>query len=348
MTRRTGKRNFQGQKRQSARKKRQLNQHRKRKSQAFHQKRKKTLKKRQTLLWKNSWSALKMLDTKPMARVRIFASRNNERKIIEALQDASALHIKSFERNTEGFFDIGQPLEDNGKISGALVNARALMSALGIEPLGSGSPEGKVDYERLEKARSEFSRLGTALEAARADIRDCEKELGNPLHGISLPEGAGQEFSSISMLTGTTQNDPGAELEKELNGRCWLKVLPNKGAYSTVIFTKKEDSELAKKILSKSGFREFPLPERNPAEIRAVLKNSTEKEKAILWGISAFKKQNVKFLLETERLLAMEAEKTEAPLKFAASKNAFAVEGFVPLSAMEEFRTGMEKEFRES
>jgi len=54
-------------------------------------------------------------------------------------------------------------------------------------------------------------------------------------------------------------------------------------------------------------------------------------------------KQYMKFILSSEELLTIDTQKAEAPLKFATSDNAFAIDGWVPVSEFESFREKMLK-----
>lgn len=289
-----------------------------------------------------------MLKPYDMSKFFISGPKNIQETIIKELHQLNVMHIAEHSKNE--LADIGQPLEISTKLSELIVRIRGLIAAISInrqdehfEFKGSTleiDRTSKKLAEEINKSNEELKKI----EELRARNASMLNEL-SLLKGINVPIGALKPYMSLEVITGFTSINP-EELHNSLESITKNFMLfsneSSKGSF-IVLFIDKEKKDDAYSSLQKAKFLQVSLASVNS---NGLDKKKTAAECIRGMEMQAHRLQSLKenllkrtkklasehrtFLLAAEEFLAEELEKADAPLKFAATKNAFLIEGWVP------------------
>jgi V/A-type H+-transporting ATPase subunit I len=292
----------------------------------------------------------------PMTRMVIAGPRTVERKVVDALYKARALHIKDYTPpEGEQVFRLGTPMEGGEKASGLLIKLRSFKAALGLENVPAPDAPMKVD-EVLAKLEAsvvalEMSITGAAddrgkLEAEAAELRARIEEL-RPFETLPTPLDLLGGYGALAVFTGFVREGFEGRLKDAVKS---LDIVGGSDpAGAVAVFVDRESRDAAMKVLLDAGFQEARVPKGTRSaleEIRAAeaeLKDSIQpKLDAKKEELDALKEKHAPFILAAAEVLEMEVERCEAPLRGAHSPNTFVLEGFVPSARVEALRRELE------
>ncbi len=293
-----------------------------------------------------------MLKSERMSKLIITAPKSYIDKTIQELHELDAVHIvnhSASEQTTENL-DIGTPLDSASKISETLIAVRALISNLGIKngvKLKNGFKAiGLKNFAQLakavkalqEEAKSKIERISQIESEAKS--AESKKNFMLSLSKLELPLEAYSGYSSITVFAGHV-TDSGI-LEKELSSEIddfQLHSAKEGNRHVIALFVANYSKEKAAEVLSRNGFSEIDTSlaqglNGSPSEALSAIsarherlsKSSSDAKKQIRRLSEKWRD----FLLLSEKLLSIELEKAEAPLRFAASESIFVVTGWVP------------------
>ncbi len=271
-----------------------------------------------------------------MCRVTVAAPKTHMKAMISALYEAKALHIESYLPKNEGL-SIGSPLEDAEKISEMLLDIESIKSAAdfkGIAAKGSGEADIKWSLRNAEKyvkgQKSEVSQISAELKAAVSKIRSAEKALSD----IAFLKDCG--IKNMSILNGYEKLDMVFGFVKAIEPLKSSKdiiVFSSKGKdklRKTAIFYRKDDKQGLDELLSKAKFTETRIDISNALEYKDNIIKLRKDADALQKRLEDTLKTSSSNLLFVQENLLSSIAKSEAPLKFACSENAFIVQGWVP------------------
>jgi|TARA_B100000315_G_scaffold86340_3_gene79150 V/A-type H+-transporting ATPase subunit I len=287
-----------------------------------------------------------MLEPYEMSRIIITGSKNLQEKIIKELHKLKILHI--VEHSKTDLADIGNPLESANKLSEIIVKVRSLMTALGIKKeenkfkLKKGlleiSQTTKKLNDKVSKNLEELKKIEELISKNQAVMQELEI-----LKNINVPLEAFTPYKSLTYFTGYVKNKNSIvylkeELSKITNKlKLFESVVEKKTIISLFIDIKsKEDAQV---ILREVGFS--PVNFANISNFKGTASENLIKieneYKKLENRRDNTKKQIEKlgqdykgFLITADGFLSQELEKAEAPLKFAVTKDAFLIKGWVP------------------
>lgn len=274
-----------------------------------------------------------MILPEKMARIQIITHKKWKRKIIEGLYNLGVLHIKDY---IPGDFEISKPLEEAEEISRILLKLRNALSRLPEVP---SKKEKKIKTEKeLEKLCEDIIKAVEKINFEQKEIenkiRKLEKylETKSYLNIINVDTDSFWDSKTVAIISGLTKKFD----EKAFNGIDMLTFKYSKVNDSYVVFivVKKENEEEVRKILHEFNFTEFDyalIREMRNINVESELKNLRKKSKELVKELSIIARENRKTLEIWKRKLEEEAEKAEAPLRFAESKSAILIEGWVPV-----------------
>lgn len=281
-----------------------------------------------------------------MVRLTIVGPKSLLEKVIRELYSLKVMHIID---HTKGELDIGVPLQRADELSGLLVTTRALMDKLGVQGNGSNgfNASGIKSINDLastiKKASEEVRGWEAEISSAKDDLRELETKsaLLRQLSPLGLSIESYNPYKSLSCFVGTVED--GATLGKELSkitDKAELRISDEPTQKKIIaLFVYKDYYQQAWNLLCQHAFQELDLsPVQGMKGMPSALLSSViEKESALKRKLAsatnALKKSGAKwqvFLALSEKFLAMELEKAEAPLKFASTKNIFVVSGWIP------------------
>lgn len=291
---------------------------------------------------------LKMLKPQQMTKLSITGTKKIMPTVIDELHSMNVLHI--IEHRESHDISIGSPLESADVLSEVLVNVDSLISILKISR--------KEPYKKPEIKKSSLN-IGATVEQIRQkvnkkkdhlnDVHDMlskireKKSCLETLCSLPLPLDAYEEYKSISLFVGTMKktgsvDELDAEL-KNITNRFELYKSIDKKNMLIALFIENSKKQEALELLQKHGFSEIDTAcarslRGNPALEIIKLKREEEKlvseETGLQKELENERERWAGFLLLSSGFLKMDLEKAEAPLSFAATKNAFVVTGWVP------------------
>ncbi len=292
-----------------------------------------------------------------MKRVTVIGPRSVMDRTVKELHGLNAIHITDHSKG-ELELDIGSPFERADRLSELLVTVRAISSALGVsgkkELMNGFRAVGMKNLAGLDKA---VKRLNSEVNSILADVKEAEdrlKRLGlkeaqlSYIQKLGLDLGAFSDYRSLAYFVGTVKD--AQKLRKSLlvvtdKFELFSATGIDKGhALIAALFIDSGKKAEAVEVLAASDFAEMPLTDVKglsgsaSVAIEAVNKEKIRLEKLVEAGEKALARLSAKwhdFLLLSEQLLAAELEKAEAPLRFAVSKGAFVIQGWVPAGELE-------------
>lgn len=297
-----------------------------------------------------------MFKAEKMTLVTLAGTKKQMPKVVGALHDMNLFHIEdgAFGASEEDGFDIAAPMDGAPDVSETLVKTRSVMAHLGINVNMPSSGIDKADsIEKLQKniafLEEKILAIGEKskkLDNQQSKISALVSEL-KPLSGINLDVAAYSEYKSLSVFVGhvsTTKN-----LKNKLSGCSKnLEIHSSEdGTKPTVaVFCDKESTDAVYRILTEHDFSELNTKNvrefhGKPTKLLSALSSKTSeinKKRGILKGLTErLAKEYSDYLAQNAGVLEGSTEKLNAPLKFAASKNAFVASGWIPAKKYAEF-----------
>lgn len=304
-----------------------------------------------------------MLRPKEMERIIVTGPKGVQESVIKELHSLKVLHIVEYSK--DDMADIGKPLENSSRLSEIVVKIRAIISSLGIKNDGNVSEfKGNLlDIERsvkrladeVNKGSEELRRVDELIARNAAILSELKM-----LNGIDVPIGAFMQYKTIQVITGFVDDEQDVFfLSNSLSAKSDNFLLRQNNLGKKVfiaLFIDKNQQDDAQEILQKVGF--------SPATLASINSNGLDKGKnaaecikgvelqrnrllsfkaSIAARIKKFAAEHKTFLFASESFLSQELDKSNAPLKFAATKNAFLVRGWVPRDRLKATIDGIEK-----
>tara|TARA_Y100000310_G_scaffold318878_1_gene373434 strand:+ start:2014 stop:3870 length:1857 start_codon:yes stop_codon:yes gene_type:complete len=287
-----------------------------------------------------------------MDRIIVTGPKKAQQKVIRELHNLQVLHI--VEHSKDEVADIGQPLETASKLSEFMVKIRALITALNVK-------EEKSEF-KLKRGLVEISqtikRISDEVNKNSEELREVEGKLSKSqaimkelevLKNINIPLENLSSYKSLAFFTGYIKDEYDLEylndkLSATTNKFTILKSTVKKKLF-LVLFVDIKSKETALDILQKISFS--PVNFANLSDLKGTAAENLariSKENAKLENQkNSIKKRLEKlnydhsgFLITAQNVLETELEKAEAPLKFAATKDAFLVKGWVPTEQLQD------------
>ena len=291
-----------------------------------------------------------MLRPYDMGRVIVTGPNSVQESVIREFYNLRVLHIVEHSRNE--LADIGQPFGSSNKLSEIIVRVRSVISSLGIRKgdkiseIKSGLFEidrtSKKIAEDVNKNNEEIRRIDELSARNSAMLNEL-----NLIREISLPIVAFKPYRTLDVITGFA----GDAYDAEYLGSSLRNVTQNFALYSSsgdkkpfvALFIEKAARKDADTILQAARFV--------PVNLTSINSNGLDKNRnaahcireveAQRQRLGSLRENAVKrakrladeyhnFLLASEELLSCELEKADAPLKFAATKSAFLIKGWIP------------------
>ncbi|WP_094227832.1 V-type ATP synthase subunit I [Methanolobus psychrotolerans] len=279
-----------------------------------------------------------MLEPKQMSRAVIVGHKSIFEETVAALHKANLFQIEEFNEDNSGL-RIGRSFENIDDVSKKLVKIRSIASLLGVKDVGTKKQDPKAVVSTLDDT---LNRLDTELdvkteqkgklEAELKEIDSLKKEL-LPFANISLDLNFYRGYEHLSVFTGYVKEDVGVAVSRITSS--YEIFYDPKGGTLVLFVTKDKSTEIAD-LLAGFGFRELRVPSISgiPSD---SLSSITSKESGLLKQIEAIdaeieslKDKYADFILASNEVLSIEAQKSETPLRVATSDSTFIIDGWVP------------------
>ncbi|HYC20379.1 MAG TPA: V-type ATP synthase subunit I [Candidatus Bathyarchaeia archaeon] len=281
-----------------------------------------------------------MFKPQAMTKVIIAGSKDYMSIVINALYAHNAVHISDFVDEDDDF-KIGKPYANATKLSERAVSLRSIASYLSIkgkEDIQKRYPEDTITDEIDEKTEhlnvevTQVTDKISDLDSGIKDIND-KKRLLDPLKSFDLPLDLYSGYRSLEVFVGTLKGLPDIG---DITSDYQLETVPYGKGHVIALFVPKEFGDDVLKRLQDQGYSTLSLPEMEgtPKEIlpgldAQLIELESEKEKR-QEDLSALRKRYMDYILASDEYLSIATQKAEAPLRFATTKNAFVIEGWIP------------------
>ncbi|ATW88691.1 V/A-type H+-transporting ATPase subunit I [Halohasta litchfieldiae] len=291
-----------------------------------------------------------MLRPERMSKVSVAGSKRVLESTIEAVYEMRVLHLSEYDESWDSF-NLGHSLESSEETNDKLVTVRALESILDVTD-EDADEEILVDDEMLATELSSLQETVNELDDRRSELRTQLRELDEEIDavepfadlGIDLDLLSG--YDSLVVSVGQGNREAIESTLAESDGIDTFDIMS--GSRTHAIFAKPtadaEDDVLADALVGVDfATIEIPDAEGSPEAYVEELEAEKESVQADLDEVEAelesIKANQAGFLLSAEEYLSIEAQKKQAPLSFATTKNAFVAEGWIPSERYEEFKT---------
>ncbi|MGB7789380.1 V-type ATP synthase subunit I [Methanoregula sp.] len=289
-----------------------------------------------------------MLKPKQMSRILIAASRDQMGPVIAELYHHHLFHIEEFvEAGAEGYegFRIGTPLSSASEASGDLLKIRAIENAIAIrgddmEPTARSSRSAlRTQIERdlpgLEREVGELTQRRSKLEIRSKESEEKITEI-TPFLNIPAELELFRGYAGFTVYAGYVTGEvvlpvPCEQFFSKGKEKNFLVVVVASGQRSEV-----------ERALQAAAFQAVPVPDETGAPQARIdyytgqIADLAKQIADINGKLDAVRQQHAGFLVACEEFLKAEVEKTEAPLRFATTKQTFVAEGWIPTDKVDE------------
>ncbi|WP_336024479.1 V-type ATP synthase subunit I [Halobellus salinisoli] len=292
-----------------------------------------------------------MLRPEQMSKVSVTGSKAVMDEVIETAHGLNLLHVTEYDGSWDGF-DPGNPVEGAEESSDRLVTVRSLESILDVDADDAGPTRIVTDEaldEELEEIRTHVNELDDRRQELRQEIRALEDRLDavEPFVdlGIDLDLLSGYDTLQVAVGSGDRDTIERAVIDADelrsheiFAGNDVLAVFARPAADA-------DDSALVDALVS-ADFTAYEIPETDgneePSDYKAELEHEKQQLESKLSTVEneleSEKVDAAGFLLAAEEKLSIDVQKTEAPLSFATTDNAFIAEGWIPSERYTEFK----------
>jgi len=282
-----------------------------------------------------------MLRPVKMSRVVVAGSKDVLTPVVEKLHELHLLHIVNY-NGSEPSFELGKPIGKAREYSENLIKLRSITRYLNLKNKAPDKtfPESQILSEMdnlLNNVGADITATYERITAIDAEIKSKRDQIKSltPLAVLPLPLEAYYGYDSLATFVGTAATPVDADV---------ARVSPVNEIYSgsaknatfVAVFVPVEKASEVSSVLSEHGFSEISVPRLEGSVDSAIATlegsiKSLEGEKAPLQKkLAEMKKQYEDLMLATDEYLSMQTAKTEAPLRFAETANAFVIDGYVP------------------
>ena len=281
-----------------------------------------------------------MFEPQAMTKVIIDGSKDYMGVVIDALHKHNVMHIVDFV-NEDNDFKIGKPYATATKLSERAVSLRSMASYLSItgkEDTPGRHPEDAIADEIDEKTE----RLSFEVTQVTHNISDIDsrikyindkKRLLDPLKSFDLPLDLYGGYRSLAVFVGTAKELPTIS---DITNDYELETAPYMRGHAIALFVPREFEDDVLKRLQEQGYSALSLPEiqGTPKDILAdldaqLIELETKKETS-QEELRTLRERYIDYILASDEYLSIATQKAEAPLRFATTKNAFIIEGWIP------------------
>jgi len=286
-----------------------------------------------------------MFEPQAMTKVIIAGSKDYMSTAVDAMHKHDVVHIADFTDEGEDF-KIGKPHASITKLSQRAVSLRSIASYLSIkgkEDIPNKYPEGAIIDtldEKTERLDFEVAQVADRISQIDSSIKEVKdkKRMLEPLRSFDLPLDLYRGYSSLAVFVGTLKGSPAID---DITNDYELEAAPYGRGQAIALFVPREFEEDVQKRLQDQGYSALPLPEMEGTpkdlllDLEAQLEELESEEAKSDEDLAELRQKYIDYILASDEYLSIETQKAEAPLRFATTKNAFIVEGWVPTKDLE-------------
>ncbi|MGZ7171062.1 MAG: V-type ATP synthase subunit I [Halobacteriota archaeon] len=293
-----------------------------------------------------------MFEPQAMTKVIIAGSKDYMGVAIDALHKHNVVHIADFVDEDDDF-KICKPYASATKLSERAVSLRSIASYLSIsgkEEIHNRYPEGAITDgidEKTERLNFEVAQVTDKISDIDSRIKeiDDKKRLLDPLKNFDLPLDLYGGYQSLAVFVGTLKGLPPIS---DITNDYEVETVPYGKGHTIALFVPREFEDDVLKRLQDQSYSALSPPEMEgtPKDILAdldVQRAELESEKETSQGdLNSLREKYIDYILASDEYLSIATQKAEAPLRFATTKNAFIIEGWIPTKNLELVRSDVD------
>jgi V/A-type H+-transporting ATPase subunit I len=288
-----------------------------------------------------------------MSKVSVTGSKAVMADVVEAVHELNLVHLSDYDGSWEGF-DNGDPVAGAEDASEKLVTVRSLENILGVDDADAGPSrivtEDALD-EELEDVRQEANELDDRRDELEDELRAVEEriesmapfaKLGTPLHLLS-------GYDSLEVRVGEGNADAIREALRDAAVVREFEVEEADGVVATYVYPESNAREdFLDDLLVGVDFTTIDVPEDaegDPEEYIEELRHRKQrlgsKLNTVEDELDDLRLEVASFLLAAEERLSIDVQRSEAPLQFATTENAFIAEGWIPTERVDSLKAAL-------
>ncbi len=294
-----------------------------------------------------------MLRPVKMSRVVVAGSKDVMAPVVEKLHELRLLHIVNYNGNMPEF-ELGKPIGKAKEHSEDLIKLRSMARYLDIKSKAPEVtyPESQVVSQMddlLNNVGAEVNKTSERIIEIETEIKSKQDQIKvlRPLSALPLPLEAYHGYDSLAVFVGSVASAVDADVAKVSSVSEVYSASSKKANISAVFVPAAKAGELSS-VLAEHGFAEMSVPKMEGSVDSAIssLESETkglEGEKAPLrQTLKDLRKQHEDMILAADEYLSIQTQKTEAPLRFAETGNAFVIDGWLPTEQFGPLKSGLE------
>ncbi len=303
-----------------------------------------------------------MFTTERMTKIRITGSQIQLPSVVELLYSLQLMHLLDHKKTDA--LDIGTPFADSEKISAVLLHVRSLLTTFPAPVLAS------VQEQQAQKKALSFDHVQHTLPSVIADLTAAQKHitslrlfitekkhLGNCLQllaALHLSSDALTPYKSLVSFIGTVSSDQALVSSLlALAPQAYVHTTLHDNVHIVAVFVPHNHAAAVQDTLQKYGYKPYSFP-----DLSSFSHDSSAEAKKLLVAVGLLETDlahaekellqlqttHAGSLVAMELFLASAAAKAQAPLRFAETKHAFFIEGWVSAQEYQGLKHGLEKE----
>jgi len=294
-----------------------------------------------------------MLRPEKMSRVVVAGSKDVIAPVIEKLHELRLLHIVNY-NGSQPDFELGKPIGKAKEYSEDLIKLRSMARYLDVK---SKAPE--VTYSEsqilsqmdnlLNNVNNDVTSAFERITAIEAEVKSKQDQMNalKPLGALPLPLEAYYGYESLAVFVGTAASAVDADVAK-VSPVNEIYTGTAKNANLVAVFVPADKAEAVSAVLSEHGFSETSVPKLEGnvdsamSSLEAGIKNLEGEKAPLQKKLADMRKQYEDLILATDEYLSVQTQKTEAPLRFAETSNAFVIDGWVPADQYNRLKSELE------
>ncbi|HOT07432.1 MAG: V-type ATP synthase subunit I [Methanosaeta sp. PtaB.Bin039] len=294
-----------------------------------------------------------MLRPVQMSRVVVAGSKDVMEPVIEKLHELNLMHLVNYSGGQQSF-EPGKTVGRGKEFSENLIKLRSVSRYLDIK---SKAPDVKFgESEIVSQMDDLLGRLGDdvtqtyeRIAAIDAEVKTKQDQINalRPLSVLPVPLELYQGYDSLAVFVGTVASAVDAEVAK-ISSNSEVFSGSYKNGLVAAVFAPIGQAADVQAVLAGHGYSEISVPKLSGtpdaaiASLEAESKNLLSEKEPLVKKLKDLRKQNEDKILAADEYLSMQTQKTDAPLRFATSNNAFVIDGYVPTAEFERFKSSIE------
>jgi V/A-type H+-transporting ATPase subunit I len=289
-----------------------------------------------------------------MSKVSVTGSKGVMDSVVETVHDMNLLHVTEYDGTWDGFAP-GDPVEGAEDASDKLVTVRSIESILDVSPEDAG-PTQIVTDEKLEaelaEVRDQVNDLNERRDDIRAELREVEEKLDTvePFADLGMDLDLLSGYDSLQVVVGEGDEETVERALVDAGGIDAFELFT--GGDTVAVFAHPTDAAgetVLQDALVGVEFTQLSIPDADasPEEYVQDLNHRRQQLESKLTTVQneldELKLDAAGFLLAAEEKLSIDVQKTEAPLSFATTDNAFVAEGWIPTERYTEFASRLQE-----